>query len=174
MFPQFQIQQAKNSASRVKVCAGETRLGERWRPRFVGSRSRVASLYHSGSTWHQVQSRLAKMSSGVVAEAAAKGMTPVDYVVLVGLLCGSLGIGVYYALCRKQTSTADYLVGGRSMPLVPTAISLLASYISAILILGQFSHNLFCFSAPLGKYITIQKNRVEFFNLRPAYCEKSA
>lgn len=67
-----------------------------------------------------------------------KGMTGVDYVVLVGLLCSSLGIGVYYALCRKQKSTADYLVGGRSMPLVPTAISLLASYISAILILGQF------------------------------------
>jgi Na+/proline symporter len=67
-----------------------------------------------------------------------KGMTGVDYVVLVGLLCSSLGIGVYYALCRKHKSTADYLVGGRSMPLVPTAISLLASYISAILILGQF------------------------------------
>jgi solute carrier family 5 (sodium-dependent multivitamin transporter), member 6 len=76
--------------------------------------------------------------AGVAVEMGAKGMTAVDYVVLVGLLCSSLGIGVYYALCRKHTSTADYLVGGRSMPLVPTAISLLASYISAILILGQF------------------------------------
>lgn len=78
--------------------------------------------------------------SGAGVEAA-KGMTPIDYVVLVALLCSSLGIGVYYALCRKQTSTADYLVGGRSMPLVPTAISLLASYISAILILGQHFSN---------------------------------
>jgi hypothetical protein len=81
--------------------------------------------------------------SGVGIDEVAKGMTPIDYVVLVGLLCSSLGIGVYYALCSKQKSTADYLVGGRSMPLVPTAISLLASYISAILILGQFYEHSF-------------------------------
>ena len=70
-------------------------------------------------------------------ETAPLGMTSADYIVFVALLAASLLIGAYYGLVKKHKSTADYLVGGRSMPVVPTALSLLASYVSAILILGN-------------------------------------
>ncbi|KAF4533194.1 hypothetical protein B566_EDAN001736 [Ephemera danica] len=69
-------------------------------------------------------------------ELVTLGMTTIDYVVFISLLAISLLIGAYYGLFKRQKSTADYLVGGRSMPVVPTAVSLLASYVSAILILG--------------------------------------
>ncbi|XP_021951662.1 sodium-coupled monocarboxylate transporter 1 [Folsomia candida] len=62
--------------------------------------------------------------------------TIMDYVVLLSTLIISMAIGVYYAVFKKQETNADLLVGGRSMPLIPTALSLLATYMSPILVLG--------------------------------------
>ena len=62
-----------------------------------------------------------------------------DWVVFGGLLLVSLGIGVYYALIGvkdKKNTTGEFLMGGRNLKLLPVAISILVSFMSAILILG--------------------------------------
>lgn len=60
-----------------------------------------------------------------------------DYVVFIGMLVISMGIGVFFALRGDgQRTQGEYLMGGRSMPVLPVAISILVSFQSAILMLG--------------------------------------
>lgn len=60
-----------------------------------------------------------------------------DYVVFVVMLAVSTGIGVYYAFTAgSQSSSADFLVAGRSLSALPVALSLTASFMSAITVLG--------------------------------------
>ncbi|KAM8972006.1 sodium-coupled monocarboxylate transporter 1-like [Pelodytes ibericus] len=63
--------------------------------------------------------------------------TPWDYVVFAAVLLISAAIGVYYAIVGigKETSE-EFLTGGRSMSAVPVAMSLTASFMSAVTILG--------------------------------------
>lgn len=64
-----------------------------------------------------------------------------DYVVFGGMLCVSAAIGIYYAVMgvRKKATTDDFLMGGRSMSVFPVALSILASFMSAITLLGTAS-----------------------------------
>ncbi|RZF43790.1 hypothetical protein LSTR_LSTR006331 [Laodelphax striatellus] len=66
------------------------------------------------------------------------GFTWLDYSVFAFMLFASTLVGVYFAFFtkRKQNSTAEYLVGGRSMGVFPVSMSLIASYISGISLLG--------------------------------------
>lgn len=60
-----------------------------------------------------------------------------DYVVFICILAVSAGIGVFYACSGgKQQSTNEFLMGNRSMSVFPVAMSILASFISAITLLG--------------------------------------
>lgn len=61
-----------------------------------------------------------------------------DYLVLGGMLAGSVGIGAVYS-CRsgKTTSSSDLLLGGGSVPTLPMAISLCASFVTAVELLGN-------------------------------------
>ncbi|XP_027007609.2 sodium-coupled monocarboxylate transporter 1 isoform X1 [Tachysurus fulvidraco] len=60
-----------------------------------------------------------------------------DYVVFALMLVISAAIGVYYAFAQRQRQTVrDFLVGGQSMSAVPIALSLTASFMSAITVLG--------------------------------------
>ncbi|OWF48977.1 sodium-coupled monocarboxylate transporter 1 [Mizuhopecten yessoensis] len=60
-----------------------------------------------------------------------------DWVAFAAMLGISAGIGIFYALRgRREASTAEFLMGGRNMQLLPIAISILVSFMSAILILG--------------------------------------
>ncbi|KAM4881717.1 sodium-coupled monocarboxylate transporter 1 isoform 2-T2 [Thomomys bottae] len=60
-----------------------------------------------------------------------------DYVVFAGMLLISAAIGVYYALAGGgQQTSKDFLMGGRSMTAVPVALSLTASFMSAVTVLG--------------------------------------
>ncbi|CAG5130556.1 unnamed protein product, partial [Candidula unifasciata] len=60
-----------------------------------------------------------------------------DYVVFVAMLAISSGIGIFFALRGgKQKTQGEYLMGNRNMPIIPVAISILVSFMSAILILG--------------------------------------
>ncbi|XP_003499748.1 sodium-coupled monocarboxylate transporter 1 [Cricetulus griseus] len=60
-----------------------------------------------------------------------------DYVVFAGMLLISAVIGIYYAFAGGgQQTSKDFLMGGRSMTAVPVALSLTASFMSAVTVLG--------------------------------------
>lgn len=60
-----------------------------------------------------------------------------DYVVFALMLVISAAIGVYYAFAQhRQQNPRDFLVGGQSMTAVPVALSLTASFMSAITVLA--------------------------------------
>lgn len=63
----------------------------------------------------------------------------VEYVVFSSVLVASAGIGVYYGwIGRKKAQTNDeFLTAGKSMPILPVALSLICSFVSAITILGN-------------------------------------
>lgn len=62
---------------------------------------------------------------------------PLDYVLLFGVILFSLGVGMFYAYRDRAKRTAlDYLMGGGKMPIAPVTLSLLASFMSALTLLG--------------------------------------
>ncbi|XP_009896787.2 sodium-coupled monocarboxylate transporter 1 [Dryobates pubescens] len=66
-----------------------------------------------------------------------RGFTVWDYVVFAGMLLISAIIGVYYAFVGGgQKTSKDFLTGGRSMSALPVALSLTASFMSAVTVLG--------------------------------------
>lgn len=70
----------------------------------------------------------------------AATFTVLDYCLFIAVLIVSGLIGVYYLLKEKwrakEASSDDILMGGREMPVFPVAMSLVASYMSAITVLG--------------------------------------
>uniref|UniRef100_A0A671N8N7 Sodium-dependent multivitamin transporter-like n=1 Tax=Sinocyclocheilus anshuiensis TaxID=1608454 RepID=A0A671N8N7_9TELE len=61
----------------------------------------------------------------------------VDYVIFVVLLVASAGIGLYYAFSGGcQRTTQEFLLADRSMRCLPVSLSLLATFQSAVAILG--------------------------------------
>ncbi|XP_066983258.1 sodium-coupled monocarboxylate transporter 2-like [Macrobrachium rosenbergii] len=76
------------------------------------------------------------------SDAEAFGL--VNWIVCVILLLASVVIGIFAALRgRGNNSTEEYLLGGRRMSSLPVALSLIASTISAISILGLSSEMYF-------------------------------
>ena len=68
----------------------------------------------------------------------AAGFHWADFVVFIATLAISLGIGIYFACAGGgQKSTGEYLMGSRSLKIVPVALSLLVSFVSASGILGS-------------------------------------
>jgi Na+/proline symporter len=60
-----------------------------------------------------------------------------DYLVFVIMLIISAGIGIIFGwIDRKKKSTKDFLLGGGDLKVFPVGISILASFTSAIAILG--------------------------------------
>ncbi|CAH0557293.1 unnamed protein product [Brassicogethes aeneus] len=61
-----------------------------------------------------------------------------DYIVFAAMLLVSALIGVYFAFFAKikQNTTSEYLMGGKTMGIFPISMSLIASYISGISVLG--------------------------------------
>ena len=63
-----------------------------------------------------------------------------DYVLFAAVLVVSAGIGVYYMvrefLASKKATADDVLMGGRDIGIFPIAMSLMASFMSAITVLG--------------------------------------
>lgn len=61
-----------------------------------------------------------------------------DYVVFSGLLLVSAGIGVYHAFAGgKQSTTKEFLLADKSMNVAPVAMSMVASFMSAITLMGN-------------------------------------
>ncbi|XP_010211212.1 PREDICTED: LOW QUALITY PROTEIN: sodium-coupled monocarboxylate transporter 1 [Tinamus guttatus] len=60
-----------------------------------------------------------------------------DYVVFAAMLLISAIIGIYYAFAGGgQKTSSDFLMGGRRMTALPVALSLTASFMSAVTVLG--------------------------------------
>lgn len=82
---------------------------------------------------------------------------PVDFVVFLGVIGFSLGVGGYYAFVdRKKQSAQEYLMGGRKMPILPVTLSLLASFLSAIALLGacEVNFGIFAFSKSFESFVS--------------------
>uniref|UniRef100_A0A8B9JPI5 Sodium-dependent multivitamin transporter n=1 Tax=Astyanax mexicanus TaxID=7994 RepID=A0A8B9JPI5_ASTMX len=63
--------------------------------------------------------------------------TTVDYVIFALLLVASTGIGLFYAFSGgRQKTTQEFLLADRSMSCLPVSLSLLATFQSAVAILG--------------------------------------
>ena len=58
-----------------------------------------------------------------------------NYAVFGAMLLVSAAIGVFF-WCRGQKNTEEYLMAGRSMGTIPMTLSLIASFMSAITLLG--------------------------------------
>lgn len=68
-----------------------------------------------------------------------------DYLILVSFLVISLGIGVYHSLTGgRQRTTAEFIMADRRLKVLPTTISLLVSFVSAISLLGM-SAEMYCY-----------------------------
>lgn len=60
-----------------------------------------------------------------------------DYIMFSAMLLVSAGIGVYFGcMGTRQKSATEYLFGGRSMSVIPVAVSLVASHVSGVTLLG--------------------------------------
>nr|XP_045596123.1 sodium-dependent multivitamin transporter-like [Procambarus clarkii]XP_045596124.1 sodium-dependent multivitamin transporter-like [Procambarus clarkii]XP_045596125.1 sodium-dependent multivitamin transporter-like [Procambarus clarkii]XP_045596126.1 sodium-dependent multivitamin transporter-like [Procambarus clarkii]XP_045596127.1 sodium-dependent multivitamin transporter-like [Procambarus clarkii]XP_045596128.1 sodium-dependent multivitamin transporter-like [Procambarus clarkii] len=70
------------------------------------------------------------------ASGVRGSFTWVDYLVFSVMLVASLAIGIFYAVKSRHKANDEFLLGSRSLTCFPVSMSLLASYISAILVLG--------------------------------------
>jgi len=84
-----------------------------------------------------------------------------DYVILAVFLTISLGIGVYQSLTGgRQRTTSEFIVANRRLHVLPTALSLVVSFQSAIMMLG-LTAEMYLYGIqvlvwlPLGYLITI-------------------
>ena len=60
-----------------------------------------------------------------------------DYVILSATLVIGIGIGIYHGYAgRKKKTVNDILMGGRNMGVIPIALSMHATFMSAITLLG--------------------------------------
>ncbi|XP_011871331.1 PREDICTED: putative sodium-dependent multivitamin transporter isoform X1 [Vollenhovia emeryi] len=68
-------------------------------------------------------------------------LTTPDYAVITAFLLISFFIGVYYWRRQRQKSTEAYFMADKSMGVIPVAIGLMVSYLSAVSLLGVSSEN---------------------------------
>ncbi|XP_065340300.1 sodium-coupled monocarboxylate transporter 2-like [Cloeon dipterum] len=76
--------------------------------------------------------------TGDLSSSSSQYFSIIDYAVFGGMLMFSAAIGVYFAFFakRKQNTTNEYLMGSKSLGIFPISMSLIASYISGISLLG--------------------------------------
>lgn len=75
-----------------------------------------------------------------------------DYVVFALMLMVSAAVGVFYAWTdRDQKSSGDFLMGGRTLTALPVAMSLAASFMSAITVLSNPAE-VYHYGANIGFY----------------------
>lgn len=99
--------------------------------------------------------------------AARHSFTTLDFVIFGIALVGSMLIGLYYALKgRISNSTKEFLLGGRKMPLLPTALSLLTSLVSGGYLSSQQSN--YMHISRTG--ISLLSYPAEIYNFGTAFC----
>ncbi|KAJ3602460.1 hypothetical protein NHX12_030215 [Muraenolepis orangiensis] len=92
-------------------------------------------------------------------------LTVWDYVVFAGIVLGSSAIGFWQSLrSRKENTSEEFLLAGRQMHAVPVAMSLTASFMSGITVIGTpaecYSYGtafwLFCLSYAITATVTAE------------------
>ena len=79
----------------------------------------------------------AGLQENTTMSSGSQGFHWVDYLVFSAVLAISLGIGLYHAFTGgKQKTTQEFLMANRQLRTVPVALSILVSFVSAILVLG--------------------------------------
>ncbi|XP_056111972.1 solute carrier family 5 member 6 isoform X2 [Rhinichthys klamathensis goyatoka] len=69
--------------------------------------------------------------------SAPKYFTIIDYVIFALLLVASMSIGLYYAFTGgRQSTTREFLFADRSMKCLPLSLSLMATFQSAVAVIG--------------------------------------
>lgn len=78
------------------------------------------------------------MGDQSASEPQSVGFVLADYAVFATMLLVSMAIGLFQALRKKpkDANFEDFFTGGRSMPAVPVGLSLCASFMSAVQVLG--------------------------------------
>lgn len=87
-------------------------------------------------TWiHTVQ--VLPFTCDIMEDVAQMHFATLDYVIFAILLLASTGIGLFYAFSGgRQRTTQEFLLADRSMSCFPVSLSLLATFQSAVAILG--------------------------------------
>ena len=69
-------------------------------------------------------------------------LTLFDYIIFGFMLAISAAIGIYYRFSGgRQKTNKEYFLADKNMPIIPVAFSLMASFMSAITLLGVASEN---------------------------------
>uniref|UniRef100_A0A3Q0RUN5 Solute carrier family 5 member 5 n=1 Tax=Amphilophus citrinellus TaxID=61819 RepID=A0A3Q0RUN5_AMPCI len=78
------------------------------------------------------------MENQSASEPSRPGFVLADYVVFAAMLLVSMAIGLFQGLKRRpmDATADDFFTGGRSMPVIPVGLSLCASFMSAVQVLG--------------------------------------
>jgi Na+/proline symporter len=66
-----------------------------------------------------------------------KHLSIIDYIVILVSLLSVLGVGIWQALKNRGKPRGDLLIAEDGMSVFPVALSLVASYLSGILIIGK-------------------------------------
>ena len=91
----------------------------------------IASGFGNGLLWSTPGERATSFAYTELS-AGTRLLKAIDWVVIIVYLVGMLGIGWYCYIREKRNSTADFFVGGRSIPYWAAGISLYAANTSSI------------------------------------------
>lgn len=97
------------------------------------AQARLSAPWRNGMVWHTVtpEGRPAGFAFAEI-EAGKLLLKWLDWIVIGVYLTAMLGIGLYFYLREKRDSTADFFVGGRSIPFWAAGVSLYATNTSSI------------------------------------------
>ncbi|KAG7214205.1 hypothetical protein KM043_001548 [Ampulex compressa] len=125
---------ARQSAARH----GLARLGAAASLAEPEERASSARRKASGTATRGASSLGMDAKSASASGPAGRSLEPIDCVVFAAMLAVSAVVGVYQAYKSRKSADAvrEYLVGGQRMSVFPISMSLIASYISGIAILG--------------------------------------
>ena len=99
-------------------------------PQAAGAQS--VGAWRNGLVWAQTPADGATRFATAEVEAGKLLLKWLDWIVIVVYLASMLGIGLYFYLREKRKSTADFFVGGRSIPFWAAGVSLYAANTSSI------------------------------------------
>ncbi|XP_072770736.1 sodium/iodide cotransporter-like [Nerophis lumbriciformis] len=116
------------------------------------------------------------MTTQSTSNPSPQSFVTADYVVFAAMPLISMAIGLYQALKKQpeNANTDDFFTGGRSLPAVPVGLSLCASFMSAVQVLGVpseafrfgFKFIYMCLGQTINTLLTAYLFLPVFFRLR--------